>query len=101
MTVTFLSLAFWAWLLGPLGAILAIPLTLLVKALLVDIDPRARWADALLRSSPKEFDEAALASLAEERKARRRWHPLHRRPNPPRRPRPDTARLWPRLFWVR
>ena len=52
MTVTFLSLVFWAWLLGPLGAVLAIPLTLLAKTLLVDIDPRARWADALLRQSP-------------------------------------------------
>jgi predicted PurR-regulated permease PerM len=48
VTVTFLSLVFWAWLLGPLGAVLAIPLTLLAKALLVDIDPRAQWADALL-----------------------------------------------------
>lgn len=51
VTITFLSLAFWTWLIGPLGAILAIPLTLLAKALLVDIDPRARWADALLRSA--------------------------------------------------
>lgn len=53
ITVTFLALVFWAWLIGPLGAILAIPLTLLAKALLVDIDPRARWADALLGSAPK------------------------------------------------
>lgn len=53
VTVTFLALVFWAWLLGPLGAILAIPLTLLAKALLVDLDPKARWADALLRSTPK------------------------------------------------
>jgi hypothetical protein len=30
------------WLLGPLGAILAIPLTLLAKALLVDIDPNGQ-----------------------------------------------------------
>ena len=51
VTVTFLALVFWAWLLGPLGAILAIPLTLLAKALLVDIDPKAGWADALLRDS--------------------------------------------------
>ena len=51
VTVTFVALVFWAWLLGPLGAILAIPLTLLGKALLVDIDPQARWADALLRAS--------------------------------------------------
>jgi predicted PurR-regulated permease PerM len=49
-TVTFVALVFWAWLLGPLGALLAIPLTLLAKALLVDIDPRAQWADALVRS---------------------------------------------------
>ncbi|MEU6151909.1 AI-2E family transporter [Actinosynnema sp. NPDC047251] len=47
-TVTFLALLFWAWLIGPLGAVLAIPLTLLVKLLLVDVDPKARWADAFL-----------------------------------------------------
>ncbi|WP_236790926.1 AI-2E family transporter [Amycolatopsis sp. GM8] len=45
---TFVALVFWAWLLGPLGAILAIPATLLVKALLVDVDPRARWANAFI-----------------------------------------------------
>ncbi|AIJ23370.1 AI-2E family transporter [Amycolatopsis methanolica] len=53
VTVTFVALVFWAWLLGPLGAILAIPMTLLAKALLVDLDPRARWADVLLRSGPR------------------------------------------------
>ena len=42
VTVTFVALVFWAWLIGPLGAILAIPLTLLSKALLVDVDPRAQ-----------------------------------------------------------
>ena len=51
VTVTFLALVFWAWLIGPLGAILAIPLTLLAKAMLVDVDPHAGWADALLRAS--------------------------------------------------
>lgn len=47
---TFVSLVLWGWILGPLGAILAVPLTLLVKAVLVDVDPRARWVDALLAS---------------------------------------------------
>jgi AI-2 transport protein TqsA len=56
VTVTFLALVFWGWLLGPLGAILAIPLTLLAKALLVDTDPQAKWADALLRAEAKEQD---------------------------------------------
>jgi AI-2 transport protein TqsA len=54
MTTTFLALIFWAWLLGPLGALLAIPLTLLAKALLVDVDPTARWAIALGGSIEKK-----------------------------------------------
>jgi predicted PurR-regulated permease PerM len=49
-TVTFLALAFWAFVLGPLGALLAIPLTLLVKAILVDVDPDRHWLDVLLGS---------------------------------------------------
>jgi predicted PurR-regulated permease PerM len=68
VTVTFLALVFWAWLLGPLGAILAVPLTLLAKALLVDIDPRARWADALLRASAKEPDPSTPAKPSRRRR---------------------------------
>ncbi|WP_285113677.1 AI-2E family transporter [Leifsonia sp. fls2-241-R2A-40a] len=41
-TLTFFSVLFWAVVLGPIGAILAVPLTLLVRAVLVDSDPRAR-----------------------------------------------------------
>ena len=40
-TITFLSLVVWTWLIGPLGAVLAVPLSLLTKALLIDADPRA------------------------------------------------------------
>ena len=46
--LTFVSLVFWAWVLGPLGALLAVPATLLVMAVLVDVDPKARWAAAML-----------------------------------------------------
>jgi AI-2 transport protein TqsA len=70
VTVTFVALVFWAWLLGPLGAILAIPLTLLSKALLVDIDPQARWADALLRASAKDPDPAGSAPVEKPRRRR-------------------------------
>ncbi|WP_072806729.1 AI-2E family transporter [Rhodococcoides yunnanense] len=60
VTLTFLSLVFWAWVLGPLGAILAIPLTLMAKALLVDIDPATKWADVLLASgSPPTAEKDA------------------------------------------
>ena len=70
VTVTFVVLFFWSWLLGPLGAILAIPLTLLAKALLVDIDPQAKWADALLRSSAKEPDPAEPPPAKKPRRRR-------------------------------
>lgn len=51
MVVTLVSVIFWAWVLGPLGAVLAVPLTLLVKAVLVDADPRAAWAEAIVGTS--------------------------------------------------
>ncbi len=70
-TVTFLALVFWAWLLGGLGAILAIPLTLLIKAMLVDIDPQAAWADAWLRSGGKAPDPNAPPKVKKSRRHRR------------------------------
>jgi AI-2 transport protein TqsA len=42
---------------GPLGALLAIPLSLLAKALLLDIDPSTRWLGTLVRGD--EPEEAA------------------------------------------
>ncbi|UZD61065.1 AI-2E family transporter [Brevibacterium sp. JSBI002] len=51
--ISFLSLLFWVWVLGWLGALLALPATLLIKALLVDADPRARWVNILLASDPR------------------------------------------------
>jgi AI-2 transport protein TqsA len=84
MTVTFIALLFWGWVLGALGALLAIPLTLLVKALIVDVDPRNHWLDTLLREEPRAprtlrarrrmlARQAALASI-------RRLHLPPRRP---------------------
>lgn len=55
-TLTFVSLLFWAWVLGVLGALLAVPATLFFKAILVDADPRARWANALIASDPLTFE---------------------------------------------
>jgi predicted PurR-regulated permease PerM len=51
VTVTLVALVFWGWLLGAIGAVLAVPLTLLVKAWLVDVDPRANWVNAVLGST--------------------------------------------------
>ncbi|MEM9654825.1 MAG: AI-2E family transporter, partial [Actinomycetota bacterium] len=63
-TLTFLSLIFWGWVLGPLGALLAVPITLLVKALLVDIDPTTRWAAPLISLGPSIDDELPVAATA-------------------------------------
>lgn len=65
--MAFVALVFWAWVLGPLGALLAIPTTLLVMALLVDIDPQARWAAALLRAPTRE--SRSLIPFHHKRKA--------------------------------
>ena len=46
--LTFLSLVIWTFLLGPLGALLAVPMTLLVRAIFLDADPRAAWAAPLI-----------------------------------------------------
>ena len=64
-SVTFISLVFWAWVLGAVGALFAVPLTLLAKALLVDVDPRAAWLTPLLAGGPEE-PATAGADLAEE-----------------------------------
>ena len=53
-TLTFLSLVFWAWLIGPLGALLAVPLSLLMRSLLVEADPRGRWALPLISGKPDD-----------------------------------------------
>lgn len=71
-TVSFLAVLFWAWVLGPLGALLAIPMTLLVKAVLVDVDPRAQWAEALLGSQPTHRESRTRPRTGGVRK-RLRW----------------------------
>lgn len=43
LTLSFFSVIFWTFVIGPLGAILAVPLTLLVRALVLEGDPGATW----------------------------------------------------------
>ncbi|HEX6148253.1 AI-2E family transporter [Nocardioides sp.] len=56
-TLTFLSLVFWTWVLGPLAALLAVPLSLLMRALLVEADPGASWALPLISGKPAPAGE--------------------------------------------
>jgi AI-2 transport protein TqsA len=57
-TLSFLSLIVWATILGASGAFLAIPMSLLVKAVLIDSDPDKAWLGPLLSSEKpgKESD---------------------------------------------
>ena len=64
-TISFLSLIFWAFVLGPLGAILALPMTLLVKAIFVDADPANAWVQPLLSG------EKAATGVVKPRKRKR------------------------------
>ncbi|WP_370894822.1 AI-2E family transporter [Janibacter sp. GXQ6167] len=52
VTTVFLSLVFWSYVFGALGALLAVPLTLLVKTLLIDRDPSTRWINQFIASHP-------------------------------------------------
>ncbi|WP_417563970.1 AI-2E family transporter [Microbacterium sp.] len=59
LTLSFFSVIFWTFIIGPLGAILSIPLTLLVRALVLGVDPGTRWLRWL---SGEDVDAAAGVS---------------------------------------
>ncbi len=44
LTITFLSVVFWVLVLGPIGAVLAVPMTLLVRTFLIDASPESKFA---------------------------------------------------------
>jgi AI-2 transport protein TqsA len=53
-TLTFVSVFFWTWVIGPVGAIMAVPLSLLVRALLIDADPANTWLVPLIANRDDE-----------------------------------------------
>ena len=54
---TFMSLVFWTWVIGPLGALLAVPLTLLARAMLIETNPRLAWALPLIAGKAEPTDK--------------------------------------------
>ncbi|MFC7275930.1 AI-2E family transporter [Paractinoplanes rhizophilus] len=64
MTVTVISVAFWSWTLGPFGAILAIPMSLLVKAIFIDAVPSARWLAGFVDAGPRRRRPARAVPAA-------------------------------------
>ncbi len=55
--MVFISVVFWGLILGPLGAILAVPVTVGIKQLLLEPDPDNRWMAELISGSAQEKDE--------------------------------------------
>jgi AI-2 transport protein TqsA len=72
-SVTFFSVLFWAVIIGPVGAILAIPLTLLGKAILIDANPDAHgWRPAMGPTAETRGLLKADDLRARQERARRR-----------------------------
>jgi AI-2 transport protein TqsA len=63
--VVVLSLIFWGWLWGPIGALLSVPLTMVLKIILENT-PDLRWAAILLDKAPPQARQAE-ASAGRER----------------------------------
>jgi AI-2 transport protein TqsA len=88
-TITFFSVLFWALVIGPVGAILAVPLTLMAKTFLIDADPDLHWWRPALGPTGETRDIARASEEEAKRdrkgrradkapkgaKARRRNHP--------------------------
>jgi AI-2 transport protein TqsA len=65
-SLTFASVLFWAIVLGAIGAILAIPLTLLIRTILVDANPASSWWRPLLG----DLDETRTLMKTEDARQR-------------------------------
>ena len=57
-TVTFLSLILWGWVLGPIGAILAVPMAMIVQAILESRE-ETRWLAYMMGDGSKPFEPEA------------------------------------------
>ncbi|WP_188151917.1 AI-2E family transporter [Teredinibacter waterburyi] len=61
--VVFLSLVFWGWVLGPIGMLLSIPLTMTVKIALESFE-ETRWLGVILGSGKNLIPPVMLTNLA-------------------------------------
>jgi AI-2 transport protein TqsA len=62
--ITFMSLVVWAYFLGPLGALLAVPMTLLLRAIFIDSDARASWVAPLIDAKVEDPPELPMNAPA-------------------------------------
>jgi len=83
-SLTFASVLVWAVILGPMGAILAVPLTLLVRMLLVDSNPATAWVLPALgevddaKREMSELDAEAKVARMQRREEKKLEHAASR-----------------------
>jgi len=83
-SLTFASVLVWAVILGPMGAILAVPLTLLVRMLLVDTNPATAWVLPALgevddaKREMSELDAEAKVERMQRREEKKLEHAASR-----------------------
>lgn len=77
--VVFTSMVFWGWLWGPIGALLAVPLTMVIKIAMANIED-LRWAAVLLGSA--EWFEQKRREWEDPFEAERRRSQLPPPPSP-------------------
>ncbi len=53
--VVFVSLVFWGWVLGPVGLLFSVPLTMVVKIVMENFD-QTRWLAVLLSADPEHLE---------------------------------------------
>lgn len=57
--VVWLSLVFWGWILGPMGMLLSVPLTMTIRIALESSERTRRWATLLTRSDERPTEPPA------------------------------------------
>jgi Predicted permease len=66
LTLSFFSVVFWTFIIGPIGAILSVPLTLAVRALVLGDDPSTSWLRWLSGESvtePKDTEDTPVQGI--------------------------------------
>lgn len=69
--MSLLSATFWPLVLGPLGAIIGVPLTMTVHSLVLEPDPSTRWLAAMMRAKTPDQATAGVGSEAPDATAPR------------------------------
>ena len=60
--VVFLSVFLWGWVLGPIGGLLSVPITMMFKTLVLDSHDNTRWLSNMMKTGENLTDKTASES---------------------------------------